>query len=172
VRALLSKLLGLDGQGLDQFLAALRRYDGVVSGSSLLCALAGASWQPRDCNVLLPGNLATFYAFEKEVRTLFEVCGECSGASFAAHEILMYCSLEIRHKTGRKWRLTLLLTPEPAAQRVLETSEFDFLKNTFDGISLVVHDMQSVRTRTSVMRASCNPARCRQYTDRGFLIQC
>jgi hypothetical protein len=171
VRALLSKLLGLDAQGLDQFFATLRRHDGVVSGSSLLCALTGDSWQPRDCNILLPGNLATFYAFEKELRTLFEVCGECSGTAFAANEISMYCSLEIRHKTGRKWRLTLLLTPEPAAQWILEESEFDFLKNTFDGVDLVVHDMQSVRTRTSVRRASCNQAHCRQYTDRGFLIQ-
>lgn len=171
MRALLSKLLELDGQALDEFFAALRRHDGVVSGSSLLCAIVGDSWEPQDCNILLPGTLENFYAFVATLRKMFQVCAQCGGNLFAAQGTLMYTCLTIRRST---WNLTLLLAPEPAAQRVLETSEFDFLKNTFDGVSLAVHDMQSVRTRTSAAHfAEREYGSWRKlYEARGFRVLC
>jgi hypothetical protein len=98
-----------------------------------------------------------------------------------AHTYESYQYVKMVH--GKQHAVNIVFTGPRSPSESIDLFDFDFLKNTYDGATLTVADMQSVWTKTSLYTPSPDDAalpsrksdatrfaRCVKYIDRGYII--
>lgn len=149
------------------FLEVVRRHGGVVSGSAVLAALTDASWNVRDLDVFFDDQPSFAHELAREFGKVKEMHQAAARYGWLARgEVLEPAELQMQ--------IQLLFTKSPVTWHIANWFDMSFLKNTYDGRSLVVHDMQAVRRcHTVVFVNGCaSPYQVKQriitYEKRGF----
>lgn len=163
VRELLGRLLGPDNQ--HEFCSWLLHHQAVLRGSTLLKALVGGAWEPKDLDVFCQSRPHFGLTLSRE--------GVCTSTAGIYSHLSDVEKIETCRVPG--WPSIEIVHCRKPPHEV----EFDlaFLNNSFDGRGLVLENIPSLRERASAIcfRAAADTwptirARIVKYESRGFRI--